>query len=331
VNAVEQWATASAIGALAVAYGLQIRAVLPLRSVVGLLTDQGKLMGKRYTLQQGVPEERLRAIAQVRAQLAQAGVGPAYLRTVEGQDVWSYDHCPITVEPWLPGRHVDLRVATERQAAVQAVARLHAARVDVPYELRHPPTLLQKLGHRLQRVDELVENGGLVGLTPVQWRVWRKRAQDALRSLPVDELSQLNREERARGGYCHRDLAPHNILLRDGYPARLIDFDLSGVDSILYDLHQLFGHVSYAAPTIAHFERPLLEAYARIAPLSDRHVKMLDALAPFPALLLRELSEVQGMKRVRSVQRVTARIRFACHVEERRLRTLARAGSFVVC
>lgn len=327
----EQWATEAATGALATAYGLQIRAVLPLRSVVGLLTDRGKLMGKRYTLQQGVPEERLRAIAQVRTQLAHAGVGPAYLQTVEGEDVWSYENCPVTVEPWLPGRHVDLRTAPERRAAVQAVARLHAARVNVPYELRHPPTLLQKLGHRLERVDELAENGKLVGLTPVQWRVWRKRAQDALRSLPVDELSQLNREERARGVYCHRDLAPHNILLRAGTPARLIDFDLSGVDSILYDLHQLFGHVSYAAPSVHHFEGPLLEAYAQIAPLGDRHLKLLDALAPFPALLLRELSEAQGIRRPRNLQRVTARIRFACHVEERRLRALAQARSFVVC
>lgn len=327
----EKWASEAAMKELAHAYGLRIRAVLPLRSVVGIVTDSGKWMCKRYTQMQGMDRERLLAVAEVKEQLAASGVGPAYLRTQTGESVWSYGGDPVTMEPWLPGRHADFSQAGERLAAVQAVARLHAARVCAPYALQHPPTLLQKLAYRLERADEAAQSGALIGLTSDEWRLWRTRAQEVLRSLPIREIAKLTADDRARGVYCHRDLAPHNVLIRPGSPARLIDFDLSGVETPVYDLHQLFGHIAYAASGVPDVQTRLLDAYARLAPLTDAHIRVLHALEPFPALLLRELGEARQARGRRGLQRARARILYAREVERRRLQDLAHTRRFVVC
>lgn len=327
----EQWASEAAMQELAHAYGLRIRAVLPLRSVVGIVTDAGKWMCKRYLPAQGMDLERLQAVAQVKEQLAAAGVSPAYRRTQEGDYVWSYAGDPVTVEPWVPGRHADFAKLAERVAAIQAIARLHAARVRAPYVLQHPPTILQKLAYRLERADEAAQAGRLVGLSERQWGQWRQMAQDVLRSLPIRDIARLTAEDRAKGVYCHRDLAPHNVLIDPGSPARLIDFDLSGVESPIYDLHQLFGHIAYAAPAVHDESQRLLEAYARLAPLTDRHVRILRALEPFPTLLLRELGEARSARGTRGLRRAQARVLYAREVEERRLRDLACVHGFVVC
>jgi len=327
----ERWADGQSMQALADAYGLRIRAVLPLRSVVGLLTDSGKWMCKRYTKKQGITVERLQAVAVVRAQLAAEGHGPAYLPTLQGESLWQYAGDPVTVEPWLAGRHADLSVSAERLAAVQAVARLHTARVLPPYALRHPPTLMQKLAWRLERADELFARGHLIGLTKVEWTLWRERAEETLRAISATELTELTAIDRARIIYCHRDLAPHNVLIKAGSPARLIDYDLSGVDTPIYDLHQLLGHIAFSVRGSSDYAAPMLQAYARLAPLSDRHAQVLVALAPFPGLLLRELGETCGARSAAAVRRATLRVRFAREIEERRWLSLARARRFVVC
>ncbi|MCY0877226.1 MAG: phosphotransferase [Firmicutes bacterium] len=327
----EQWASEAAMNELASAYGLRIRAVLPLRSVVGLITDTGKWMCKRYAPTQGMDRERLIAVAAVKEQLAKSGVGPAYLHTLAGESIWSYEGDPVTVEPWLAGRHADFSVLSERIAAIQAVARLHAARVQSPYVLQHPPTLLQKLAYRLERADEAVQAGRLVGLTEAEWQKWRKYALETLHQLPIRDIADVTNVDRRRGIYCHRDLAPHNVLICSGAPARLIDFDLSGVETPVYDLHQLFGHIAYAAPGLPDVQGPMLDAYARLAPLTQRHQHVLRALDAFPALLLRELGEAKNARGKRGLRRAAARILYAREVEERRLADLARHRRFVVC
>ena len=299
-------------------YRLDVRAVLPLRSVVGLLTAQGRFMCKRYDSADGLSADHLLAIGELKQELAAQGICPALRETVDGRLAQPVPGGLVTVEPWQRGRHADFRAAGERRAAAQAVARLHKVRVRLPFALRHPPTLLQKLAYRLDEASQAARDGGVPGLSRAEWRRWRDAASRALRELPAEAIGRLTAQDRSKGIVCHRDLAPHNILMDAGAPARLIDFDLAGCDSPLYDLFQLYGHMTYSAP---HEERAffdMIDAYVRIADLSDEHIAVLRALRGYPAQLLREVGDSSRAVSARARTRAATRVRYAAAIEARR-------------
>ncbi|KUO94848.1 phosphotransferase [Ferroacidibacillus organovorans] len=301
------------------AYDLRIRAVVPMRSVAGILTDRGRLIVKRYTPERDVPLSRLEALASVRRQLAQAGLVPPYLETVSGESlVWLAGH-PTTVEPWLRGRQSDFSIREHRRSAAVAVARLHSARIHIPGELRLAPSLLQKLSHRLKQASSQVEKRGLPGMTGETWVTLKKQAEKQLRALTASGVAHQLERDRDEDTLCHRDLAPHNLLIEEGGATALIDFDLAGLDSPLYDLHQMIGHMSYSGVSFEHAYDDVLDAYTMIRPLTDGQVDALWRLRGFPMLTLRELGE--GPKRLSSAQwaRLARRIAYALKTEQRML------------
>lgn len=264
--------------------------------------------------------ERLRELVEIRDQLAEAGLARAYLRRADAGVLTEVSGAPAVVEPWFPGRHANFQDPVERMLAVRSVAGLHLQKVAVPHLLRSGPTLSQKLAQRLGRASRVAEQGDLPGLTRMEWRYWRERAEAALRAMPHNLTARVTESDRVRGVCCHRDLAPHNILVDKG-SAQLIDFDLAGPDSPVYDLHQLFGHIQYLGVEGGSWRDSLLNAYARIAPLSDAHVRILDAALAFPSILLREIGDLRPGDRRRQGRRSAVRIRFAKAVEERRARS----------
>ncbi len=318
----ETWLTDDALHHIQTSYGLRIWATVPMRSVVGLVTDRGRFMCKRYDADKGVSEERLRAIVDVKTQLEQAGLSRSYLSTCDGEPFCHWRQAPVTVEPWLAGRHADFSNAAERMRAMQAVARLHRAQLRIPFVLRHSTTILQKLAFRLARADEVASRGELLGISREEWEEWRGRAEHVLRSLPHRQITALTNRDRATGVLCHRDLAPHNILMAAGAPARLIDFDLTGADSPIYDLHQLFDHMMYRHPS-GQWQNDALDAYCRVHPLGREHLEALAALAEFPSVLLREIGELRGARSGKAKQRGAIRVRFASQLLRQRMRALA--------
>ncbi|KYP79356.1 phosphotransferase [Ferroacidibacillus organovorans] len=302
------------------AYDLRIRAVVPMRSVTGILTNRGRLIVKRYTPERDVPLARLEALASVRKQLASAGLVPPYLETVSGESfVWLSGH-PTTVEPWLRGRQSDFSIREHRRSAAAAVARLHSVRIRIPGMLRLTPSLMQKLSHRLKQASHQVELRGLPGMTDEAWTALRRQAEQQLRALVESGLARQLERDREEDILCHRDLAPHNLLMEEGGIAVLIDFDLAGLDSPLYDLHQMIGHMSYSGVSLKHIYDDVLDAYTMIRPLANAQVEALWQLREFPMLTLRELGD--GPKRPSNDQwaRLSRRIAYALKTEQCALR-----------
>ncbi len=300
-------------------YGVKIKAILPMRSVAGLVTDCGKWMCKRYDGHQGVDTERLSALAVVKSDLADAGFGVSYLENKEGNPFSVYRDTLMTMEPWVPGHHADFSSAVDRVQAVKAVARLHQMRVRIPYTLQFTPTIFQKLSYRLQRASDVVERGYLVGISDYEWDTWRRTAQQVLRHVTASELQARVTADRKKGILCHRDLAPHNILVQAGRPAQLIDYDLAGLDSPVYDLYQLFGHMSFFIRSERAWQEPLLDAYASIAYLSPEHRELLSVLQAFPAQLLREIGDIPENRSQVMRHKASIRVRHASRVEQRRV------------
>ena len=76
-------------------------------------------------------------------------------------------------------------------------------------------------------------------------------------------------------GLIHADLHQENYLFGDGV-ARAIDFDDCGWGFHLYDLAVTLSELE-GRPRYAEMHRALLEAYARVRPLPDRHEAYLTA------------------------------------------------------
>lgn len=307
------------IESLARQYDLRVRGVVPMRSVAGLITDQGKWICKRYDETKGIEMSRLLAIVDLKEQMADQGLCRSYRRTKDDDAVCLVGKSAFTVEPWIPGRHADFSNQMERLEAVRAVARLHRVTVSVKPVLKQLPTLSDKLRYRLDRAQQIVWRGEFVSLTPRQWEVWRRRADDVLHRLEQEQWQKLNEHDRLQGIICHRDLASHNILVRTGVPAHLIDFDLAGIDTPLYDLHQLLDHMRFSAGLDSNWWEEVLAAYARIAPLSSAHISHLHALAAFPSILLREIIESGDCHDAVTCRKRAVRVRFAQALEEKRL------------
>lgn len=314
----ETWLTKKAADSLSDAYGFQIRAVVPMRSVVGILTDQGRYVCKRYGPHKGISYRRLLGIVSAKDELAKHGLVRPYLNTTMGQPLFVWDNAPVTVESWVHGRHADLRDRKERIESVQAVARLHKARISVPRELSPESTVLHKLTGRLQRAAEVVSEGKLTGLSKQEWARWLERSTKSLRMLSDPKWESFFYEDKNAGVLCHRDLAPHNILISRGHPASLIDFDLAGMDSPVYDLFQLFDHVVYRALPPRGWDLEMIQAYEKIRPLSRKQKQALMLLRSFPSLLLREIADLQELQNDRARERLGIRIRYVMSLEEER-------------
>ncbi len=314
----ERWMKEFVAHEIEKAYGMKIWATLPMRSVVGLATDHGRFICKRYGKKQGLSFERIKALVALKDQLALRGLCPSYARTRMGSGYVEFDGDVLTLEPWIAGKHADFSVRADRMRAVQAVARLHHAQIDVPMRFQNGQSLIQKFLFRLRKATEVVESGELMGLSYKEWEVYRDHAEHVLRNLPQEELRLLTKKHRSKGVLCHRDLAPHNILVQAGTPAVLIDFDLAGSDSPLYDLHQIFDHMIYRTGSLNWVDETLY-AYLLIHPLALQEQKLLRQLLEFPTPLLREIGELQEASTLRAKKRVAMRIRYVNRLTQERL------------
>ncbi|MCY0870143.1 MAG: phosphotransferase [Firmicutes bacterium] len=314
------WFDASVRETVERVWGLTVVAELPLRSVVGLLTDRGRLIVKLHTGQPARVEQRLAALAAVRLQLERMGVCTAPLLTLHGAASHPGGGGRLAVEPWLRGQHADFRAASDQCAAARAIARLHCARPSIPFALDQAPTLLQKLASRLSSADQVVANGRLRGIGVDRWRRFRRLAESALRAAMESPGAAAIRANRLHNPFCHRDLAPHNILVRAGEPAQLIDFDLAGQDDACADVYQLLTHIRYWVPTDRAVSSRVLDAYESVRPLEEGSIDLLERLCPYPAILLREVAELRFARDAVARQRAARRVAYAATVEEERMR-----------
>lgn len=192
---------------------------------------------------------------------------------------------------WLEGRFLEARLtpAHLRQvAALQAGLQQHAARWTPPEGFARP---------RVDALTETAKRGGVARSAEVARLGEHPTPEDADRGqrLVAELLSAADAAGFARAldvvwaathelaaqpgsfGLIHGDLHQENYLFRDG-AARAIDFDDCGWGFYLYDLavtlSELESHARYD-----ELRKALLEEYARLRPLPDRHEAYLETFA----------------------------------------------------
>lgn len=267
-------------------FGLSFRGFVRLRTVIGVRTDGGAMILKRYR-GEGM-KRRLQALGDALDAVFQEGVEIApYLKTRRDETAVSHRGELWTIQPWLPGRHASMRSRQERLAAAEALARLHripaGRRIETPFFLR-VPALWEKYRHRLDRAQNATLKAAEMRDS---WRPYAERAGWAVRALQNQDASRALSRDSRHGTLCHRDPAPHNFLWQ-GDRAAIIDFDLAGLDVRVHDLYQLMNHALYLNGYEAGLFADMIEAYDRELPLCRDNRKTLQALMQYPSLVTRE-------------------------------------------
>ncbi len=237
-------------------------------------------------------DERIAELHQVATRLSQSGLRLAvpilsrdgrYLVTLD-DGVFGY------VQPALPGRHADFRLRSDRVMSTAAAAHLHrlGSRMSVKW-LRYP------VGLPLARKLATKRAAFLRVFPEVESRLPYVRANKRamLHALFVwdREPSTVALASPSRC-FCHRDFAPHNLLVDDTRrKISVIDFDLAGFDHPFVDLVQIVNH----SVTLSDVDRGLfvdtVEVYRRLYGLNPAEERWLWQLFSFPDVLVRSVLE----------------------------------------
>ena len=269
-------------------YGIRIKIVVPMRSVVGLLCDRGHFICKPYPYRQRSDKERLYAMATVKLHLAEQGIGFPFLETISGKPLLCDRERMYTVEPWLEGRHANFVYDSDRKWAIFAIARLHTTKISIPYVLQ-TPKLVDKLHDRWKKARKCFLQGNHFSDLARDFSQLDRAAFEVLKGLQQPSVQRQLEKDRRRNVLCHRDLAPHNIIIKKDFGATLIDYDLVGIDAPIVDLHQMLTHMSFFFRKHDVFYDELISLYADQAPLTSTHREILALLQRFPMISSREL------------------------------------------
>ncbi len=272
------------------AYGLQVQAVIKLRTVYGLVCNDRS----RWILKPAPPyeqRERLQALAAVANHARESGLSlAAPVPCRSGEWLMSYAGRSWYLQPWLRGRHVNLAEPEERLAVVRTIARLHAAtrKLAPAYSALLPTGSLTSRLQRKQAAASAVWAEASIALP--QLKRWKEplfaRMQPALSAARRIEARPVLRV------FSHRDLVPHNMLWSASSSASicLIDFDCAGFDTPYLDIMQLCSHSLHFSREQSGLFRDIVDTYAKTSKLPLATTELRDLLQ-FPDLFVRSLLE----------------------------------------
>ncbi|AEJ44145.1 aminoglycoside phosphotransferase family protein [Alicyclobacillus acidocaldarius] len=290
------------------AYGIEAEAIVHKRTVWGIVAGTSRYILKRARPQDS--EERLRALADVLRHYPRFGVAAASpletargtMRVSDGRGAWYY------LQLWLEGRHVDASDESERLAVTRALARAQrAAPTQGVLRALQTATLRDKWRAKLQLLERLKAVTADAEMAELLRRI-AARARAVYASY-VEGARPL--------AFCHRDLAPHNVLVGPGGTVMFIDFDHAGYDDPFADPIQWVSHVAYLVPLCSRSYQRLWLAYAQEAELHEEHLVSLVRLGAWPDMALRALAE--AFRGGQSASRMW-RLRYALRREEERAR-----------
>jgi Ser/Thr protein kinase RdoA (MazF antagonist) len=316
----EAWAELP--GTLARSYGVRVRGLVKMRTVIGVSLQDGRKWIWKWARPVDT-EQRLRDVAAAVSVLGAGGVpaaGPIingdgrYLTLAAGR--------PGYVQPWLPGRHVNGANMQEQLGALAVVGYCHTLLRPAAASFRVVPDawpLRRKLGAKraLLRASLPRALAALPALrdTSVDWL---QSAEDAWQALVGGDAPSW-RTYRARRTFCHRDMALHNLLWQGPGRIALIDFDQAAPDDPLGDVFQLVHHFSYMRSPEPGSIRAWVEAYRVAARLVEEDERRLWGLLSFPDLLTRAVGD---WVRAGCPASGAARVLAACRSEEAKLKVL---------
>ncbi|EJY56303.1 aminoglycoside phosphotransferase [Alicyclobacillus hesperidum URH17-3-68] len=303
------------------AYGICAECIVRKRTVYGIVAADGR----RYIWKQaafGDTDERLQALARALEAYDRADVRAA--APLPKRDGRMLAECKDGnrgyLQPWLPGRHVQTASRDERLRAIAAVAKVQRA--------------VQAAGYPEHRT---LRRGSLYGKLRVKAnaiaKLWPQAARELSQFAPFAveaqaraertialyraNLEQTRSQWRQRATLCHRDLAPHNVLIDGDGNIALIDFDHAGYDDMYADPVQFISHTLFLNELRVPEYQEMWEVYAEHAALRRNELAILLGLAQWPDIWVRALAE-WGKAEAEERHHAVAKVQYAVACERRR-------------
>jgi Ser/Thr protein kinase RdoA (MazF antagonist) len=279
------------------AYNVKVRCIVTLRTVYGIVSETGERYIWKF-ISNDASRTRIERLAPVLQSLSSHGFRVAFpIPTLDGSIVTADNYGRHGyLQPWLRGKHVNYEVGWERAEALATVARMHRTSQRilvhgfVPMAVPPPDGSLQ---HKLQLKRNALHD------------LWGK-ATTHLSELSTIELAVFEGCEQAcravtagpwapnpfLHAFCHRDLAPHNLILLHNEPkVALIDFDISGIDDPFLDVMQIANHYVFSGRLKTGDLYHHVEIYLSNFPEQRERIRTLWDLLRFPDVILRALTE----------------------------------------
>ncbi|WAH38416.1 phosphotransferase [Alicyclobacillus dauci] len=277
-------------------YGIDARAIVRRRTVQGIVAvDGSRYIWKPLSLRDD--EERLAALAGLQDVFAESDTATALpLPTRDGHFIvrFSDQQGGGYLQPWLSGRHVEVAVRRERLAVIRSIARIQRSsqRLGFPHWSRlQRGTLLQKLRLK-ERAFSKIWTTLESEYAPL--RAWKSKLQRQMQTVLQRYTAYLAEHQgqiKTHFAFCHRDLAPHNVLFQPNKGVAWIDFDHANYDDMLHDVMQFISHTTFLAQLSSEDFREMIDTYVEESEMSRDRTNLLWTLSAWPDILVRTLME----------------------------------------
>ena len=109
-----------------------------------------------------------------------------------------------------------------------------------------------------------------------------KRCDRAIEALKKSNYLNVMEKQVMKMGFCHHDLANHNIILDKENNINFIDFDYCILDSNLHDLASLIWRVNkFFTPSVEKTDK-ILKGYTKKVSVDKEEVEIMKAFLSFP-------------------------------------------------
>lgn len=108
------------------------------------------------------------------------------------------------------------------------------------------------------------------------------RAERAIKGLANAKYYDVMMKEIFKGGFCHHDVANHNILIDDNYNFNIIDFDYCILDTSIHDLSSLIIRTMKNGKWDYKKCEKIIKSYSNVKEINDKKLKLMKEFMRFP-------------------------------------------------
>lgn len=269
-------------------FDITVLRVLPMRKVLHLKTTVGDFVLKKSKLS---AEELLFSFAALNHVKKKGIHVPGIIPTRSGELFIEKKGVKYFMMDWLNGREVQYANKHDLLLATQSIAMFHQATHGFS-----PPYCPGKSqwgtweGHFKERILEmrewkdLAKNGGTFFdlMYAKQADHWIEEALCAVNLLTKSRYQEISAIEQNFQGFCHHDLANHNILLKDDDQIAIIDFDYAISDIRTHDLSSLILRNMKESQWDLEIALFILKNYYQVVKPYKGEERLIHAMLRFP-------------------------------------------------
>lgn len=109
-----------------------------------------------------------------------------------------------------------------------------------------------------------------------------ERAERAINGLINSNYQEVMMKEIFNGGFCHHDVANHNILIDDNKNFNIIDFDYCILDTSIHDLSSLIIRTMKNGKWNDKKCRKIIKSYSDVKEIDDDKIALMKEFIRFP-------------------------------------------------